>query len=172
MKRQKHLMVAIVVLVAALLVAAGSVAAKATKTPVTGFECYVETIDGGTYWVSDDGVFHLRGYVQLNREDSETAEAAGLNTVVVNANWRDFDLSTGYGVGPMWGTYHIDVDGIDGSWDGTWIGMVDADGRVSTRARAEGNGELEGQKISVTIERTINDLCGGFTGHILDPHGE
>jgi hypothetical protein len=172
MKRQKYLKVAIVALAVALLVAAGSVAAKATKTPVTGTECYVENIEEGTYWFSEDGVFHLRGYVQLNSEESTDPRVVGSNTVVVNANWRDFDPDTGYGVGPMWGTYHIDVDGIDGSWDGTWTGMVDADGRVSTRARAKGNGDLEGQKISVTVERTTSDLCGDFTGHILDPHGE
>lgn len=171
MKRQGHLILAIVALTAALLLVAGPVAAKATKTSVTGTECYVETIDGGTYWFSD-GVFHLRGYVQLSWEESTDPQVAGWNTIVVNANWHDFDPNTGLGVGPMWGTYQIEADGGEGFWDGTWTGKIHADGSMSTRAHAHGSGSLEGLKIFVNVERASGDWCGVFTGYILNTHGE
>jgi hypothetical protein len=172
MKRQKHLILAIVALTVALLLAVGPVAARATKTAVTGTECFVSVVDPGTYWLSDDGVLHLRGYVQLSSEESTDPRVVGSNTVVVNADWRDFDPNTGIGVGPMWGTYRIEVGDGEGFWDGTWTGMFHADGSMSTRAHADGSGHLEGLKIFVTVERASGTGCGEFTGYILNIHGE
>jgi hypothetical protein len=174
MKRQKHLILAIVALIATVLVAAGPVAARENKEEVSGKECYGELYDpeDASLWLSEEGILHIRGAKQENTIECDDPRVAGESIVVVNAN---LEFNGGVWVGPMWGTYQIEVDdgGFKGFWDGTWTGTLYADGSMSTRAHADGSGDLEGLKIFVTTERAgPYDACGEFTGYILNTDGE
>ena len=102
MKRQKHLILVIMALIATLLLAAGPVAAKATVTEFEGTETLVDVPNPGT-WTFPGGNIHCRGRVSLWSDDTDDWRITGMTTVVVNANW---DAN---GVGPIWGTYHTDV---------------------------------------------------------------
>jgi hypothetical protein len=96
---------------------------------------------------------------------------AGTNTVVMNANLVPPDYS-----GPVWGTFHNEVvDGVDcpggGAWEGTWAGMVKADGACSYHAVGHGiSGCVEGMLVKLTADCTGETTT--FASTILDPHGQ
>jgi hypothetical protein len=171
MKRRKQLILAIVVLIVALLVAAGSVAARDNKEEISGEEWYgLLSYEEARVWHTEGGVVHIRGAKQVNKMKCDDPRVVGVNNVVVNGNLK---LDGDVWAGPMWGTYQIVVDDIDGSWDGTWTGKVYPDGSMSIRAHADGSGALEGLKTFVTVERGgPYDAYGEFTGYILATHRE
>lgn len=89
----------------------------------TEFQCaetFVAILNPGT-WSFPDRNAHIRGMVELLRDDAPDPRAVGDNTVVVNANWRPD------GTGPMWGTWRLETD-EGGLWEGTWAGQVTGQG--------------------------------------------
>jgi hypothetical protein len=164
----------VVVLVAvALLTAFAPVAgyAKGNKTEFTGIETWRAEVDPGVWVTLPSGNVHARGVITQYLEESSDPQMAGTNTVVMNANLVPPDYS-----GPVWGTFYNEVvDGVDcpggGAWEGTWAGMVKADGACFYHAVGHGiSGCVEGMLVKLTADCTSETTT--FAGTILDPHGQ
>ena len=67
-----------------------------------------------------------------------------INTVVAHSNLN------AQGYGHVWGTYRLDVDAVDGYWEGTWTGEIDEDG-IAGQMLGRGYGDLEGLQIRGTM---------------------
>jgi hypothetical protein len=148
-------------LLVALLIAPGTIAAKATRTECTGTEVRVEVLDGGL-WTYPDGNIHVRGMVSLYQEESTCPEVGGFVTSTMNANW-DSNF-----VGPMWGTGHSENE--YGVWEGTWQGKIGPDGTCSYEAISHGiSGAVAGLKM--TLIANCTGAVTTYTATILDPRG-
>lgn len=158
MRRQKWSVWVLLTLVAVLLLAPGSVAAKATRIECTGTETLLGYLDPGI-WTYPNGNIHVRGMVELYEEASACPQLAGLNTVTMNANW-DANYA-----GPIWGTsVNLTTDG--GVWETTWQGKTFADGSYAYEVVGHGvAGPVEGLNVKLSATNL------GWTATILDPHG-
>jgi len=178
MKKQKRMVWIGLALVVMLLLAAGSASARATRTPIayTMFSCAV--LDPGTEWYSGDGsTVHVRGRVHKVINVSDDVRLAGPGTLV-----GGFDLNLVTGTGNGRGTWSVQPDDVEGTWEGTWSGHWTVTDNWSSRVVGHGSGDLAGLKIFAdvyTIEIPIDppSPCAAFgadavSGEILDPHGE
>jgi hypothetical protein len=148
----------LLIVVLALLMAPGSVAAKATRIECTGAETLIQYLDPGV-WTFSDGNIHVRGMVELYEEASTCPQLAGLNTVTMNANW-DANYA-----GPIWGTT-VAVTNDGGVWETTWQGKTFADGSYAYEVVGHGvAGPVEGLHMKLSATNL------GWTATILDPHG-
>jgi hypothetical protein len=148
----------ILTLVAVLLIAPGSVTAKATRIECTGTETLIEYLDPGA-WTYPGGNIHVRGMVELYEELSTCPQMTGMNTVTMNANW-DADLA-----GPIWGTTIMEIsDG--GVWETTWQGNTYADGSYSYQVVGRG---VAGSVVGLHLRLSATN--SEWTATILDPHG-
>ena len=161
MKGQKLSVWVILTLVAVLLVAPGSVAAKATRIECTGTETLVGYLDPGT-WTYPGGNIHVRGMVNQYEERSSCDQMNGINTVTINANW-DANYA-----GPMWGSSRLETDfGGGGVWETTWHGRTYPDGSSSYQAVGRGvSGSVS--ELHLRLSATNSE----WTATILDPHGD
>ena len=138
-------------------------AAGATHTPVSAWEnplCppYGEGHPNCTpgEWTFPGGNMHVRNMVQVySAIGINDDRLTGTNTLVANANWD----ANGYG--PGWGTFHNQVDGYAGYWEGTFAAVMSADGYIS-RIVGKGYGEFEGLVIRAT------EVNGLFEGVIIE----
>lgn len=163
---KKRVLVLIAVM-AALLLVAGPVAAKATMTEFTGTETPRPIpVDPGTV-TFPGGNIHIRGLVAVDDEVSDDPRMTGEATVYANAN-LDAD-----GFGRLWGTWTLTPEPFEeGSWVGTFTGTFHADGSKSFRCVGDGRGAFEGLETMFTIEYAPGALVGQSSGRILDPHGQ
>jgi hypothetical protein len=149
-------------LLVALLIAPGTIAAKATRTECTGMEVRVAVLDYGL-WTNPDGNIHVRGMVSRYQEESNCPELGGLLTSTMNANW-DSNF-----VGPMWGTSLSENE--KGVWEGTWQGNIGPDGTCSYQAISHGvSGAVAGLKMTLIADCSDPDVTT-FTATILDSQG-
>lgn len=169
MKRQRHLMLVALTVIGGLLLFAGPVAARATKTAFEG----VWTVSGmgepEKWWFPGDR-WQARGWPLY------TGFHTGHNRV--DGEW-DFLFDNHFdseGAGPWNGTFHGEVscDGDEGAWEGTFTGESYGGGGQqggTAYARGHGSGCVEGMKIFFDM---FNDGEGTMSleGYILDPHGE
>lgn len=127
------------VLVGMLLALAAPVAAADNVINCTGAEHFYAFLNPGT-WTYPDGRVRVRGMMVQYLEEATCPQAAGINTVVINANWNANQ------VGPMRGTNHSETAyGGGGIWEGTWQGKTNADGSSSYRGVSHGvSGSVEG----------------------------
>jgi hypothetical protein len=149
-------------LVAVLLLAPGSVAARVAWIDCTGTESLTSVLDEGV-WTFPGGNIHVRDRVSQYEEVSSVCpQVAGTNTTTMNANW---DANS---VGPMWGTGLSETDyGGGGAWQGRWRGALGADGSCTYQAVMLGvSGSVAGMKAMVTADCST----GAWTATILDPH--
>jgi hypothetical protein len=146
---------------------ASAVAAGATHTPVSAWEIplcppYGEGHPNCTQgeWTFPGGNMHVRNMVQVySALGINDDRLTGTNTLVANANWDT------YGYGPGWGTFHNQVIGYDGYWEGTFAAVMSADGYIS-RIVGKGYGEFEGLVIRAT------EVNGLFEGVIIELPGD
>jgi hypothetical protein len=172
MKRKGLLMWVVLTLLIALMMAPGSVMARADRVEFTGTEVPVGLVDEGIWSFLPSGNVHVRGMTTAYQELATDPRMAGLNTATMNANWRP-DFS-----GPMWGTSESVIsDSADcpggGVWRGTWTGTMNADGSYSYRAVGKGlSGCVEGLLYTLIAVSPGGGALTTYTGEILDPHGE
>ena len=133
---------AAILFVMALLLGGIAPAAAAEKTEYQCTETLVAILDPGT-WSFPDGNLHIRGMVQLFREEAPDPRTVGNNTVVVNTNWRPD------GTGPMWGTFRMETD-EGGLWKGTWAGKM-TEGGSFYQGVGDGFGLYAGMKLFVDM---------------------
>jgi hypothetical protein len=161
MKARKLSLWILAALLVALLIAPGTIAAKAARIECTGTEVRSAVLDPGR-WTYPDGNIHIRGMVSVYQEVSSCAEIGGFVTSTMNANW-DANF-----VGPIWGTGHSENE--YGVWEGTWQGKISSDGRCSYEAVSHGvSGAVSGLKMMLTADCT--DEVTTYTATILDPRG-
>ena len=155
-----------IVLVVCVLLVAGIVWARATKTEVSGTMSHTGGGGGPPDWVDDEGIAHWRDVVVTFEVQGDLA---GTLTVIGNSN---IHLLTGNG--DEFGSFVLDVS--YGDLQGTFEGRMSAtvEGMVSTASLVgHGNGDFEGMKLKLTL--TLNWMApfnAPFEGTILDPRGE
>lgn len=163
MKMQRRFMWVLLALVAVLVIAPGSVAAKASRIDCTGTESPPSVLDEGV-WTFPGGNIHVRDRVSQYEEVSSVCpQLAGINTATMNANWNASF------VGPMWGTALTETGyGGGGVWQGHWQGALSADGSCAYQAVMHGvSGSVAGMKAKLAADCST----GAWTATILDPHG-
>jgi hypothetical protein len=168
MKRLLFLSVLVLALIA-MLVAAGPVAAKATRIEFTACEEDLGLVEGE--WTYPGPNMHLRGRIHYFYDHATEPRVTGLVTVIADANFNeDF-------IGTAWGTFTLvpeDPEYDGGYWEGIWVGPDD---RPEIRLVAHGQGEFKGlelREIYVWGARA-EEKCpqyvnpGYIEGYILDP---
>jgi hypothetical protein len=173
MKGKRVLACVVPILMVALMMPAGLACAKAVRVEFTGIEVPLgPPLEYGIWSELPSGNVHGRGMVSQSQEIASDPRMSGVNTVVMNANWgRD-------GAGPMWGTNRSQVPPSlnceqGGVWEGSWTGMMNADGSYSYRAVGRGvSGCVEGLRFSLSAANPGGGQLTAYTGEILDPHGE
>lgn len=168
----RRLSVALVAAILALALAGPAVQARTTFIPFSCAEHFADNPEPGRVWVDDDFVLHVRGSQWIYEHEGDRY-CAGEAHVVVNLN---VDLATGEG--NLWGTIHVDLDGIDGGWHRTFSAhftnphplMPEATDIWAGRFTGHGFGELDGWQIrGQGIERT--HVLVESTGFVFQPGG-
>jgi hypothetical protein len=175
MKRLLFLSVLVLALIAMLLVA-GPVAAKATRTELTACE-YDEGFDPDQdIWTFPGPNMHLRGRIHPFHDYATDERVTGLVIVVASGNFNeDF-------IGTAWGTFTLVPDDPEydgGYWEGTWVGP---DNQPEIRLVGHGRGNFKGLELRETLvwdaESIANcppvspesfPISGYIEGYILDP---
>jgi hypothetical protein len=141
MHRQKlYLLVAILVLVIAFSLAASPATAEATRIEYSQEQATCEILDPGIYWQSGN-VLHVRGEKDKDRVVTSDGEPVGWNISNQNVNFNPETLS-----GSGWGTYVLYYDGVDGTFEGSYSGVIRA-GVFSGKVVGVGTGVYEGQLV-------------------------
>jgi len=127
-----------------VLAAATTASAKVVRTPfVSWVAAEPDVIEEGE-WTYPGGNAHFRDRVEGLTIDSEDDHFVGYREAVINGNLD------AYGLGPIWGTYHMEVASYDGYWEGSFTGEFTANGPV-IRMRGRGYGKLAGMRIEGTF---------------------
>jgi hypothetical protein len=171
-KRRKLLSVALVLLASLLVIT--PVAARAIATTFTGLEVTCSEAPAEREWVGGD-VLHIRNEIVTTRILTTDDRVTGTNTIVLN-----FNLNLKNGTGGLYGTFHLQPDDVNGTWEGRFSGQF-TNFVTSVHATGHGTGELVGLQEMVTLHGTelpgSNPCAAGapsaatlVTGRILDPH--
>jgi len=116
---------------------------------------------------------HIRDGVVVSRIIADDARVTGWMTVEFNAN-ADANFE-----GPSWGTFSIDVDDSDGTWEGTWQGLrVAEDGYWIATLNVQGKGigeNVDGLKLMAEDQIFVVTplpiaYTGAIQGRIIDPN--
>ncbi len=169
MKKARTKILAGMALLVGVVLTAGIVWAKATKTPVEG-SASLEVLDLGKLWVDEEGVLHIRGMLL----SIETHGAlSGTGTVVGNLN---IDLATGNGDQSFYVTETMTWETpwgetLTGTFEGRTSGTY-ASWLEEGRAVYHGSGDFAGMKFIHTFWGWYQSGSVDYEGIILDPHGE
>lgn len=170
MKRLLRWSVLGLTLMAMILLLAGPVAAKATKTEFTGSETWVVDRDLGTEWYTGPGdkFYHVRGAEALYDIEATDERVSGEEFITLNLDMKVVPEPV-YITGRMWGTFRIKNDG--GTWEGTWVGARNGRGYSYIEYVGSGGEGYAGLKIHVLNRRLTPDwtVPHTLTGYILDP---
>jgi hypothetical protein len=122
--------------------------------------------DPGISWVV--GVTrHVRNAFNVREEVTGNILVDGLISRVINLN------SVADGSVQLWGTFVLDVDGVEGSWEGSWTGKVIPGVSKVHCYIGHGVGELEGYTIKYTLEDDLTQPSPPIiSGIIINPHGD
>jgi hypothetical protein len=163
MKRYRMLVSTLLALVAILTLVPSSALAGAAFTDFEGDEIIVALLDPGVITPVGPN-YHGRGRVWEIRHETNDARVTGTAIVVSNGNFTaDF-------TGPAWGTFRLEPDGYNGTWEAVWHSPPGTPELIMATGR--GTGDLEGLKAKWTFEYSGADPNGHITGRILDPHGD
>jgi hypothetical protein len=173
MAKHRILLSVALALIAGLLVVAPA-AAHATTTTFTGLEVTCSEAPAEREWVSDD-VLHVRNQIVTTRILTTDDRVTGTNTIVL-----DFNLNLKNGTGGLYGSFHLQPDEVNGTWQGRFSGHF-TNFVTTVHATGHGTGELAGLQEMVRLQGTelpANNSCPAgtptaatlVTGRILDPH--
>ena len=169
MKKRLFILVAGLVVLSIL---AAPVAAGTTRTEYEGFEYFVDSLSPGREWVSDDGVYHVRGAQEAYEDVVSDPRLCGDTVVTINGNFQFADEPV-IVYGPMWGTTRLDNE--DGYWEGSWVGKrTESEGFSYIRGVFFGHGAYEGLQARVDYVRESPHFTDPFSVHgvVMDPGGE
>lgn len=143
-------------LLAILIVVVGIIpaSARAERVDIYGTTCIQTQSPPERFWISEDGIVHMRGIVTTNIDVTNNGYDTGSASMVMNI---DMDPATGNGHG--YGTFTIYPSAYDGTWSGSWSSHISPDG-LRGSATGHGTGELEGLSIFNNMSSTNpNDPC-------------
>lgn len=158
-----------------LLVMALQVSAQSTRTDFTTVEYDCLTGEGEVW--QEGNVLHIRDRLHTNFDISDNPMWNGVNTTIADA-----DINLKIGNAAIRGTLSFQPEGIDGTWEGTWVWMYNR-GLGYGWGVAHGTGALEGKTSFMKVydapyDPVIEEMCAGtgspdgviYTeGYILDP---
>lgn len=155
-------------------------AAQPTRTYFTAVEYDCFTGIGSEPWM-EGNVMHMRDVWHVNVDVSDTTEFNGLNSTFADA---EFNMNTGGAV--IRGTLSFQPEGINGTWEGSWI-FTGNKGKGVAQAVAHGSGALAGKALFLKLYDVAPDdplytnlpaMCAGIgepegvvlvEGYILEP---
>lgn len=176
MKTRRWITIGILALIAMMLVVT-PVAAQSTRIEFTAREFTCSEGPPGKIWFSEDGtILHIREQTRTGENISDEPLATGTNSIVMN---MDLDLLTGEG--HAYGTFSLDVSGVEGTWDGHWTLHIYPDGFWGT-SNGHGTGDLDGMKLKSELtpwdpgdpDNPCETMIGAdfVSGYILNPFGD
>ena len=120
--------------------------AQATRIEgLTSFEydCAIPETFNPTF---SGNVMHIRDYVHVNVNESDSPYMAGINTTVADA-----EINNVSGTVSIRGTMRLEPTAYQGSaWEGRWV-FIASKGTYFGRAVAQGTGELEGMTLFMDL---------------------
>jgi hypothetical protein len=168
MKKRLFILVAGLIVLSILV---APVTARTIRTDYEGFEYYVDSLALGREWISEDGVYHVRGAQEAYEDVVNDPRLSGDTVVTINGNFHFADWPV-IVYGPMWGTFRIDND--DGYWEGSWVGQRTEFGGFSyIRGVLCGHGAYEGLQARVSYVRESPVFTDPFVVHgvVMEPEG-
>jgi hypothetical protein len=169
MKKRLFILVAGLIVLSILV---APVTARTIRTDYEGFEYYVDSLAPGREWVSEDGVYHVRGAQEAYEDVVSDPRLCGDTVVTINANLQLADGPV-WVYGPMWGTSRTDND--DGYWEGSWVGQrTESEGFSYIRCVLRGHGAYEGLQARVSYVRESPVFTDPFVvnGVVMEPGGD
>jgi|GEM_PF-3196743 len=180
MKRIYTITLSVLLAVILLISATITASAQASRTPVYAVE-YDCLVDPGAVPRMNGDILHLRNVLHRNVDFSDTPEFNGINTTYADA---EINFKTGGMV--IRGTMSFQPDGIDGTWEGSWV-FIGTKGKSSAQSVAHGTGVLAGKTLFLKVYDVAPDdpryadlpaMCAGIgepegiviaEGYILAP---
>jgi hypothetical protein len=147
-----------------ILVSAMPATAKAEKVNFTGTTCIVSQSPPERFWISEDGIIHMRGIVTKNVDVTDSPYDTGSASMIMNV---DINPLTGEAHG--YGTFILSPTAYSGTWEGHWSTHISPDG-LRGLAVGHGTGELEGLQIfnNMTSDDP-SDPCTNSSIRVLVP---
>jgi hypothetical protein len=157
---------------------AASAQANRTYLKAVEYDCFVGM--GTEPWM-EGNVMHLRDVLHVNVDVSDTPEFNGINTTLADA-----EVNTNTGGMVIRGTLSFQPEGIDGTWEGSWV-FIGTKGRGFAQSVAHGTGALAGMTLFLKVYDVAPDdplyenlpaMCAGIgepegiviaEGYILEP---
>jgi hypothetical protein len=179
MKKFRSVFFAVLIAASLLLVLVLGASAKATRTYIESYEHDCLSQEPEKVWMEGD-ILHVRGVGHKNVNISDTPEVNGINTT-----WADADINTKTGYAFIRGTMSFKPEGIEGTWEGTWV-FISSKEINRGSAVAHGTGALEGKNLFLNLYDTptvpnTESVCAEFgppessntraEGYILEPGG-
>ncbi len=145
MKTRRMVLVPAVLSVLLLLSVALPVSGQATRTDVSALES--SCANGFEKMWMEGQVMHIRNFVHTNHIVSSNPLLNGINHTLASGN---FNLLNGNGA--INGTWSFQPDGIDGTWEGTWLSISNKGLGDRAWAVGQGKGALAGKTIFLEIQ--------------------
>jgi hypothetical protein len=176
----KKITLSVVLAIVLLMSVTFASSAQANRTYLTSveYDCFVDP--GAMPWVGGD-ILHMRNVLHVNVDVSDTPEFNGINTTLADA---EFNMKTGGAV--IRGTLSFQPEGIDGTWEGSWV-FIGTNGKGTSQTVAHGTGALAGKTLFLKMYDAEPDdpryenlpaMCAGIgepegivlvEGYILEP---
>lgn len=153
-KRFQIRSILLVLAMVVVLVSAVPASAQAERIFISGTTCIQTQSPPERFWISEDGIMHMRGIITSNIDVTDSPYDTGMASMIMNI---DIDPTTGYG--HAFGSFTIYPTTYDGTWEGHWSTHIAPDG-VRGSATGHGTGELEGLQIFNNMSsENPNDPC-------------
>ncbi|MFN2134488.1 MAG: hypothetical protein ACK2UK_00950 [Candidatus Promineifilaceae bacterium] len=171
--KKRVVTVLVFVFVGTLLLAA-AVQAQAKAARIEGltayeYDCAIPQTFQPTFSGQDGHIMHIRDYVHVNVNVSESPYLAGINTTIAEA-----EIDTSNGRASIRGTMRLEPDAYPGSaWVGRWVFVANKSVNFGW-AVAQGTGELKGMTLFMNLYDALpagdaKEVCetvsyNGYTG--------
>ncbi len=134
-------------------------AAPAYKLPYTA-DVFLNIIDPGESWITEDGILQVRGLLAegtFNSADLGIADAAMWKTI-------DYALDTITGEGTMHGKFVLTIDGA-GTFEGSFRDRITNSTHLAGTVVGQGTGAFAGWK---TMGTWYGDIIDGTVENVLE----
>jgi len=170
MKKTRTKILAGTALLMGVVLAAGILCAKATKTPVSG--TYSSEIVGPPerQWIDDEGILHIRRMPTLATFSAPGSDLVGTVNGIANFN---LTWPSGTGDGSAFWIMNVSWRGLSGTFEGRFTADIVEHYAAEAKAILHGTaGDFVGMKMLLSIQGGSYGTPLEFEGIVLDPHGE
>lgn len=171
---KKRVVTVLLLVFVGTLLLAGAVQANAKAARIEGltsyeYDCAILQTLNPTFTGKDDQIMHIRDYVHVNVNVSDSPYLDGINTTFANATINNKNGSVS-----IRGTMRLEPYAYPGSaWEGRWV-FIASKGTYFGRAVAQGTGELKGMTLFMNLydaplAEDAEEVCAtvsynGYTG--------